>query len=301
MTVQHILALWLTLLVGLGYLALVWWLDRYEKEPLWLLGLVFGWGALGASVLAYIGELALAAVFPFPESMSASLVPDIVFFCLLVPVVEEVLKGLAPVVVLLAFERQIDDPLDGLVYGAASGLGFGLSENLLYLLFGTANPLSLFFLRSVLFGAMHGLFTGLFGLGIGYAKTRGRVGLFLGLGFGGAVAAHALHNLFALLGSVGFGLRFYLVLGAALILLALKMAARERGVMERFLKPELEAGHITQEEFKLALSGKLGLLANEFSRRRKLKSLLARLAFRLKEGDYDGAQRLREEIARLRN
>ena len=34
-----------TLLI-LGYLLFIWWLDRYEREPIWLVGLTFLWGAI---------------------------------------------------------------------------------------------------------------------------------------------------------------------------------------------------------------------------------------------------------------
>src|SRR5262245_58068235 len=41
------------------YLALVWWLDRYEKEPAHLLAVTFLWGALPAALLAVTLDLAL--------------------------------------------------------------------------------------------------------------------------------------------------------------------------------------------------------------------------------------------------
>ncbi len=277
------------MLVGLGYMGLVWWLDRYEKEPLWLLGLVFGWGLLGASALAYVFESLIFALFN---------VPDWVLTLIVAPVQEEALKCLAPLFVVF-LSREMDDPLDGFVYGAAAGLGFGLAENILYVL-GSSHPLSLFFVRSVLFGAMHGLFTGVFGLAAGYAKARGSAGKFLALGFLGAVGAHAVHNLFAQLGAVGWGLRFYLIAGFALLSAVFGLLARERRVLTRYLKPELEAGRITEEEYALALSGKLGLLADEFSKRRQLKSLLAKLAFRLREFEEKGDARALEEAERLR-
>ena len=32
------------------YVLFIWWLDRYEKEPLWLLALAFLWGAIPAAM-----------------------------------------------------------------------------------------------------------------------------------------------------------------------------------------------------------------------------------------------------------
>ena len=43
------------------FLGLVWWLDRYEKEPAHLLAVTFLWGALPAAVLAVTLDLLDAA------------------------------------------------------------------------------------------------------------------------------------------------------------------------------------------------------------------------------------------------
>jgi len=41
------------------------------------------------------------------------------------PAVEEIAKASALLVVLAVWRSEIDDPLDGIVYGALAGLGFG--------------------------------------------------------------------------------------------------------------------------------------------------------------------------------
>ena len=35
------------------YVLFVWWLDRYDKEPVWLLALAFAWGAMPAAFSAH--------------------------------------------------------------------------------------------------------------------------------------------------------------------------------------------------------------------------------------------------------
>ena len=37
-----------------AFLVAVWWLDRYDREPVWLIGLTFLWGAIGGVVLSLI-------------------------------------------------------------------------------------------------------------------------------------------------------------------------------------------------------------------------------------------------------
>ena len=39
-----------------AFLGLVWWLDRYDREPIWLVLLTFAWGALGGVLFALLGS-----------------------------------------------------------------------------------------------------------------------------------------------------------------------------------------------------------------------------------------------------
>lgn len=108
-------------------LGLVWWLDRYDREPIWLVGLTFAWGALGATLLSLVGnttaQFGLTSVLG--QASASTLTPVIV-----APLVEEPTKAL--VLLLLLMSRHFDNTTDGFVYGAAAGLGFGMTENLLY-------------------------------------------------------------------------------------------------------------------------------------------------------------------------
>ncbi|TKJ27708.1 MAG: hypothetical protein CEE40_12880, partial [Chloroflexi bacterium B3_Chlor] len=45
------------------YSLLIWWLDRYEKEPWGLLAATFIWGAIPAVCLAFVGEFILEIPF----------------------------------------------------------------------------------------------------------------------------------------------------------------------------------------------------------------------------------------------
>src|SRR5687767_1395466 len=40
----------------MAFLFAVWWLDRYDREPVWLLGLTFLWGAIGSVLAAVIAS-----------------------------------------------------------------------------------------------------------------------------------------------------------------------------------------------------------------------------------------------------
>ena len=106
----------------------VWWLDRYEKEPPWLIAAAFLWGSLPAIGLALLFELGLQ--IPLARSPIG---PDLAAWGL-APLVEEPVKALALVGLFLLARREFDGPLDGIVYGSLVGFGFSMTENLLYFL-----------------------------------------------------------------------------------------------------------------------------------------------------------------------
>ena len=181
-------------------------LDRYEREPLSLLALMGLWGATGAAALALVGN----------EAVKSGLAPDakIVFGdAIAAPIVEEVAKGLALVAAVLGSRwasRRLGTPrfeglTDGLVYGAAVGLGFAFTEDFFYFLErareqGLDAGADIFLTRRNFFGPAalhHPLFTAAVGAGLGLAAWSpgrwGRIGFPL-LGLGVAVAMHAVNN-----------------------------------------------------------------------------------------------------------
>jgi RsiW-degrading membrane proteinase PrsW (M82 family) len=189
------------------YAWLVWWLDRYEKEPWWLLATAFLWGAIPAVVLSAVAEL----ILDIPVSvLGQGLAHEVAGSSLIAPVVEEGAKGLAIFGILLLARREIDDVLDGIVYGAMIGLGFALTENFFYFVAslregGWDTWVAVVFMRAVVFGLNHAFFTGITGAAVGYARlsgsaiTRSFVPL---LGLMGAVIFHSVHNLGSTLASV---------------------------------------------------------------------------------------------------
>ena len=155
-------------------LLLVYTLDLYEREPL---SLVFGallWGAVAATTLAGFANdgwgLVVARVGgpEFAARWTAALTA---------PFVEEILKGCGVVLIYLIAPDEIDDMMDGFVYGAVCGLGFTVVEDVFYFMgvFGghPAGVLQGFFVRVIASGLYsHVLYTGLVGMGIGYFVSR---------------------------------------------------------------------------------------------------------------------------------
>ncbi len=180
-----------------SYLLIIWWMDRNERDPFWIVFLNFFWGASGAIILGIIGSI----IFQIPLSMgiqaffgadSAEL-SDLSGAIITAPLVEEFTKGMF--VVIMSFSRRFDGVVDGVVYGGAIGLGFGMTENFLYFLSYGSEPgswLTLVIIRTLFSAVMHCMSTATFGGFIGFAKFK-PIGLKLFIVPLGYIVAMFLH------------------------------------------------------------------------------------------------------------
>jgi protease PrsW len=206
-----------------AYLLFIWWMDRYLRQPLWMVAAVFVWGAFGAIALGIFGsqilEMPMARVFGNEATNALGAV-------FVAPFVEEISKG--AILLLLAMRVDFNSVADGVVFGAAAGLGFGMTENFLY--FTQVYTQSGFhawmenvYLRTLYSAVMHCVATSTFGMSIGFAKFRrsgnGPVIVFAGLL--SAMALHGFWNLCMVVGGalqsgwimeIGFGVLPFLVL-----------------------------------------------------------------------------------------
>ena len=137
----------------LAYLFFLWKADKYEPEPIKYLLLHFLWGAFGAVIIAIIGsELLSLSLGSFLTIKSLSLVQII----LIAPVVEELAKG--SLLLRTVKNIKVDNLTDGLVYGGAIGLGFGMTENFMYFISNAEDPqvwISIVIIRSCFSAVMH--------------------------------------------------------------------------------------------------------------------------------------------------
>ena len=151
------------------YLTLIWHVDKYEKEPLRFVAIHFMWGAVGAIILGISGSFILTFLTGLIGNTSyfGKLVETIIF----APFSEELSKGFF--LLYSINSTQFDNVTDGLVYGSAIGLGFGMTENFLYyIVYGTNLPSWLYIVvvRTLFSGLMHCIATGTFGAFLGKAK-----------------------------------------------------------------------------------------------------------------------------------
>lgn len=114
----------------------LYWMDRYEKEPLGLVLAVFLWGFLPAAILSLITQLVLG--IPFMLLDEAGQLADAVTVSVVAPITEEFFKGLAVLLVFLLWRYEFDGVFDGIIYGSLVGFGFAAIENVLYFMSGEA-------------------------------------------------------------------------------------------------------------------------------------------------------------------
>lgn len=296
------LAWFLALVYAAPLIVVIWTLDLYEREPPSLVVGALLWGAFAAtslSIIANVGwglAVARAGGPEFATRWSSALTA---------PLIEETLKGLGVVVIWLVARDEFDDAMDGFVYGAACGLGFAVVEDVFYFMavFGgnPAEVLAGFFLRVVAGGLYsHVLYTGLVGLGFGYAVSSRtsasrarRLGVLACLATV-AVAAHFLWNsplldLFPAEPWTGGDLLIGVPIAAALkglpllgfVAAAVGLSRRhQRRRLRRALEPELGGPAISIEELETLVSARTRRLARRSMGRRagpRAAGLLARL------------------------
>jgi protease PrsW len=261
---------WLLLAAYTAPLAvLIYFLDLYEREPVSVAVAAFAWGAFAATALSLDAggwEVVLSQITS--PVFAARWGP-----ALTAPIVEEVLKGAGVVLLYLIVRDEVDDAMDGFVYGALCGLGFAVVEDVVYFMaaFGgtTGGVLEGFYIRvlsSGLYG--HVLYTGLVGMAVGLIvsardprPTRERMPAAAGL-VALAIVAHALWNaplpaLTAMPSTAGAGWLLLPVVFALkglplllLVVVALRLArARERRWLDAALSKEVGVEGITPAEF----------------------------------------------------
>jgi len=291
----------LLLLYGLPLFLAIYLLDLYEREPMSLVLGALAWGAVAATVLSGIANegwgLVVARVGGpvFAAEWTAALTA---------PFVEETLKLSGVVLIYLIARDEMDDMMDGFVYGAMVGLGFALVEDVFYFIaiFGgtPGGVLAGFYVRVVSSGLYgHVLYTGLSGMGVAYFVSRRgevpfgrRLAVAIGL-FVAAVAGHFLWNSPLLdffpgsVDDVGDWLRIPLaafVKGAPLLLVVVVLVRlsrrRERMWLEVALRSEVDSPALSEEELRVLL--------DPSARRRSRREMRARAG--------DAAERLLKRL-----
>ena len=178
--------------------------ERYSREPYKRLLIIFLYGAVFSVSIALVVEVALMILLSENVERVYEVLGDdpsitaLILACVIAPFVEEAAKGLG----VMRSRRFITELENGIVYGAAVGLGFAATENLLYenaalIEGGTQAFIATAIVRSISSALLHASASSVFGLGI--AKKA--------MGLGGwlpfYLAAVLMHGVFNFAASFG--------------------------------------------------------------------------------------------------
>ncbi len=289
-----------------SYLFLIWWMDKNEREPLLFLLLHFIWGALGATLLAVGGNIFLSYLLGVSDvgANGSSLIQTVIF----APISEEAAKGIFLLYTLNS--KKFDNITDGLVYGGAIGLGFGMTENFIYFIaYGDTlhSWIQLVLIRSLFSAVMHMISTATLGAFLAMAKfSLSRLRIILPVA--GLILAMTIHFIWNSTVSfenyILFGFLFMIILISFFFSVFRLTINNEKKIIEKELEEESILNLIPRAHIKI-LSTHLRFRRGWIDERiRKLYiSCTVKLAFRknqIKNSSGSSREYYESEIKQLR-
>ncbi len=180
--------------------------ERFGREPYGRLLRVFTYGAIFSITIALVAELIATKLFNaniqrFYDIFGNN--PNLASLALAIviaPLVEELAKSIG----MFRVRKFMFEIEDGLIYGAAAGLGFAATENLLYegsafFIGGPGAFIQTAVVRSLSSALLHGSASAVVGLGIARSFREGKSWLPYYIG---GVLMHGSFNLFASFGDI---------------------------------------------------------------------------------------------------
>ncbi len=316
-------------IIGFGtallFASILYWLDRYEKEPVLLLGGVFLWGAVIAAGSAFLINTILGiGISVFTGSAVAT---DLATGSIIAPLVEETLKGLAVVAVFVVFHREFDSVLDGIIYAGVAALGFAATENTYYIYTygfqesGWSGILYLSFIRIILVGWQHPFYTAFIGIGLALARMYRNWAVRIIaplLGWSLAMFTHAFHNTLASLlgGDLGLVIGTLFDWTGWLFMFGIIIWATwsDRQSVKKYLAVEVQTGTISPAHYQTASSAwrqmfarLIAIFNGRYAKTARFYQLCGEYAHKQRQlanlGDEGGnqaiIQQLRQELASL--
>ena len=152
----------LSLSPGLAIILVIYFMDKYEHEPVRLLTTSFFYGCLSLVIVYYFSEF----INRFITVDEESLTDQALYAFIVVSLVEETIKFMF-IRGILYYERDFDEPFDGIVYAIMVGMGFATAENIVYVYVGGVDVAIMRMFSAV---PAHATFAIIMGYFIGKAK-----------------------------------------------------------------------------------------------------------------------------------
>ena len=258
---------------ALGINLLVNFMDRFEREPLFLRLAAFLWGAIIAIPPTFLIEQYVDSLRPIILGARPDDIAHAIFAGLNAGITEETVKGLGLLLLFFVLRDEFDNVTDGIIYGALIGAGFAMVENFSYF---STHPKSLLVLligRVVLGWLSHSTFTACFGAALGYIRHTRVKWQQIVIPLGGYIVAVSLHSLFdfvnffatalvvnyptntnvltsALIVSVGNYVPSFIA-QMVIVYCLVKSLAHEASIIREFLAEEVGSGIVTVDEYAL--------------------------------------------------
>ncbi len=223
--------------IGLGLIAPVWfaYIGRTMVIPprTRVVLRFLAWGIFSPTIVILFAGIGIKIVeIVFRPSELVLLLVSVVIFA---PLIEEPAKALG----MLVFHKSINDELEGLLFGAACGLGFAIIENTQYVTMGAAFWPLMMFVRTFGSATGHVLGSAMIGFFIGKFKRQGQA-RFLALVVLGvllAMAGHFVWNFTAMAFSGQFLIADYgWILTAVSVVLGMCIAGTELAILTVFIQ-----------------------------------------------------------------
>ncbi len=183
--------------------------EKYEREPWRAIFISFLWGA----TIAIVASLILETVFSIPVYASfGGISASFILAVIIAPFSEELTKPL--ILSFGAVKKEINELEDGLIYGAAAGLGFSATENLFYsmgfLEYGIEMFIILVIIRTIGGCLLHASATAM--TGYGYSRYLMGKGNGIAVYFIIAMMMHSLYNFIVSVDIWGAGISIILAI-----------------------------------------------------------------------------------------
>jgi protease PrsW len=196
---------------GLLWLWYFYGQDRYEPEPLKMVFKIFLAGLLLVLPAGLLEQLWRGQIL---SAVRAGNWPSfLVMAFLVIALIEESLKT-GFLWWLIGKNKELNEPVDGIVYGITLGLGFASLENLLW---ASAFGFGVAALRAVITTLAHATFTGWMGFFIAKYKFQSQIFSVLLSGFLLAWASHGLYDFLLFLRNPAASLIAFVLIGGLLL------------------------------------------------------------------------------------
>ncbi|MBN1178322.1 MAG: PrsW family intramembrane metalloprotease [Anaerolineae bacterium] len=189
MNINALIAALIAFGIPLIFLVVIYTMDLYASRSFRLVVLCFFWGALGAYLIAEFLNFRIATPLAGIIGGSTMLIATV----WVAPIVEEIGKSLW--VFYISRRPEFTYFVDGMIYGFASGIGFSIHENFLYMQMDPTQGIGTALTRSFSTCLMHGTASALVGGAVGWFRFQKRSGRILAM-IGGWAMAFGLHTLF---------------------------------------------------------------------------------------------------------